>query len=72
MEELVEDLTHVLILWLPAKITSRFQPMDQGIIRTWKACCRRMMLRHVIKEVEGNTDPDLDPYRAISLLQAVR
>jgi hypothetical protein len=30
-------LQNTRVIWLPANATSRFQPLDQGIIRTWKA-----------------------------------
>ena len=30
-------LQTVHIIWLPSGTTSKYQPMDQGIIRTWKA-----------------------------------
>lgn len=30
-------LPTVHIIWLPSGTTSKYQPMDQGIIRTWKA-----------------------------------
>jgi hypothetical protein len=32
-----QGLQNTLFIWLPANSTSIFQPLDQGIIRTWKA-----------------------------------
>jgi len=46
--------------------------MDQGIIWTWKAYYRHMLLKHIIKEMEVQPDLDINPYEKITLLQAVR
>ena len=58
-ENAVEDLggndglSHVRIVWLPPLCTSRYQPMDQGITRTWKAYYQRSMIRHIIQLVDS-------------------
>lgn len=41
-------IPNIIILWLPPRTTTKYQPMDQGIIRAWKAHYRRSMMRYVI------------------------
>ena len=48
-----DGLSHVQIVWLPPLCTSRYQPMDQGITRTWKAYYQRSMIRHIIQLVDS-------------------
>lgn len=36
-EAIESQLQNTLIIWLPPNSTTRYQPLDQGIIRTWKA-----------------------------------
>ena len=35
------QLQNTLIIWVPANSTSCYQPLDQGIIHTWKTYWRR-------------------------------
>lgn len=68
----VNGLSHVRILWLPPLCTSRYQPMDQGIIRTWKAYYRQSMIRHIIQLVDTEVDlVSAEPYATINVLHAI-
>lgn len=40
-EAIDSQLQNTLIIWPPPNLTTRYQPLDQGIIRTWKAYCKR-------------------------------
>lgn len=40
------------LIRLPPNVTSVHQPMDMGIIRSWKARYRRLMLRGIIQSIE--------------------
>ena len=33
-------LSHITILFLPPNVTSVVQPLDQGVIATFKMCCK--------------------------------
>ena len=35
--EISLQLQNALVVWLPANLTAKYQPLDQGIIRTWKS-----------------------------------
>ena len=62
------ELRNTEVIFLPANATSICQPLDQGIIRTWKAYYRRRWLRYVIEEYEA----DRDPVKTMNVLHAIR
>lgn len=61
-------LNNVRIEFLPTNATSVCQPLDQGIIRTWKAHYRAPWLRFAIEHFEADKDPDT----TMNVLQALR
>lgn len=64
-------LKNINIIWLPANATAVYQPMDQGIIRSWKAHCRCSMMRFILRKVEKDNSIN-DPYAEINMLHAIR
>lgn len=42
------QLDNIKLKFFPANTTSRIQPLDQGIIRTFKAHYRRYLVKHII------------------------
>lgn len=63
-------LPNVHILWLPPHTTSLFQPMDQGIIRAWKAHYRRAMMKYIVHQADINQEEN--PYQGINILYAIQ
>ncbi|KAJ5729054.1 mariner-Tc1 transposon family protein [Penicillium malachiteum] len=61
-------LRNTLIIWLPANSTSRFQPLDQGIIRTWKAYWKCQWVRFMVSEFDAGRDP----IQSMDVLHALR
>ncbi|CAN6659824.1 hypothetical protein TRVA0_032S00100 [Trichomonascus vanleenenianus] len=51
------DLKNVVVVWLLPNSTSLCQPLDQGIIRAWKAHCRRHWVRFLLTQYEAGKDP---------------
>ena len=43
------NLTHVTLVYLPKNTTSYLQPLDQGIIRSFKASYRRKYAQHLVE-----------------------
>ena len=47
-------LKNTLIIWLPTNSTSRYQPLDQGIIHSWKANWKQYWIKYILFEFEAN------------------
>lgn len=61
-------LQNTLIIWLPCNSTAQYQPLDQGIIRTWKAYWRRQWILFMMAEY----DKGYNPLSTMTILLAVR
>ncbi|KAJ5098831.1 hypothetical protein N7532_005832 [Penicillium argentinense] len=68
IDEGPSPLKNTLVIWLPPNSTSRFQPLDQGIIRTWKAYWKRPWVRFILEEYEEGRDPS----KSMHVLHVVR
>lgn len=42
------DLTHVKLQYFPPNTTAKLQPLDQGIIKTFKTLYRKRLVKHII------------------------
>lgn len=67
-EAFPNGLSNTTIRFLPANATSLCQPLDQGIIRTWKAYYRKKWLRYICSEY----GEEHDPMKTMNVLQAIR
>ena len=56
------DYEGVRVEFLPPNTTSLIQPMDQGVIRAFKALYTRNSLQYLVKEMDSNPDFDLTTY----------
>ncbi|KAH9141861.1 hypothetical protein AeRB84_014008, partial [Aphanomyces euteiches] len=63
VEEVV--LTNVRLLMLPPNATSVLQPMDAGVIASFKRHFKRKQLRHAIKRVNAIPDGNLTDYKKL-------
>lgn len=55
--ELVPPPPNIRISWLPPNSTSRFQPLDQGIIQAFKAYYRRQWLSYMLDCFDQEQNP---------------
>ena len=60
-------LSNVRIAWLPPKTTSYWQPMDQGIIVSFKVQYRRQWVAFMLREYEKGRNPN----KTVTLLKAI-
>ena len=63
-----EGLRNTEICWLPPNSTSMVQPLDQGIIRAFKAHYRAQWLQYMVDEYEANNNP----LKTMNLLKTIR
>ena len=66
-EEFPQGLTNTKVIFLPANATSVCQPLDQGIIKAWKAQYRKKWVRFLCNEY----GQDKDPLKTINVLQTI-
>ena len=64
------QLSNVKLSFLPVNCTSKLQPLDLGIIRAFKARYRKMMLSHLISNIE-NCVTVTELTKQISVLDAI-
>ena len=63
--------SNIQIEFLPKNTTCRTQPLDPGIIKTWKAHYRRKVLQYVASQIDGTTAAS-DIIKYVNLLIAIR
>lgn len=61
-------LRNTLVIWLPPNATSKYQPLDQGIIYSWKRLWKRQWIIYMLEEYESNCDP----LATMNILKALR
>jgi hypothetical protein len=52
-----EPLKNTTICWLPPNTTSLHQPLNQGIIKAFKAHYRRRLLFYMCEQFEASKNP---------------
>ena len=66
--------SNIRIEFLPKNTTSRTQPLDAGIIKTWKVYYRRKLLRYVVSQIDDADGPKKasEIVKSVHLLMAIR
>ena len=64
---IIENLSHVKLVFLPPNTTSVSQPMDQGVIRCLKAHYRKRLVKLILRSLDSNK-----PLPKVSLLTALQ
>ena len=54
------ELRSVRLHYLPPNTTSHLQPLDAGIIKTFKSWYRRFQVEHLIHKLENDMTPDVN------------
>lgn len=62
-----QGLTNTKVVFLPPNTTSICQPLNQGIIKGWKAQYRKKWMRFLCSEF----GKDKDPLKTINILQTI-
>ena len=58
-----------LLEFLPPNTTSRFQPMDAGIIASFKAQYMKLLIQHQIDCISTSKSFAIDVYQAVTILE---
>ena len=64
------ELSNVKLLFLPPNTTARLQPMDAGVIQSFKLQYRKKLLRHILHLIDESASAT-DVARSVTILDAV-
>ena len=70
-EDLKDKFSNIKIIFLPANTTSRLQPLDLGIIQSFKVHYRQMLLQYVLARID-QWDSATDVVKTVNILVAIR
>ena len=70
-EELISKFSNIKIIFLPANTTSALQPLDLGVIQTFKMYYHKRFLRYVVSKID-ECDLATDVVKSVSVLVALR
>ena len=59
----------IRLKFLPLNTTSRFQPMDAGIIASFKAQYMKLLIQHQIDCISTGKSFAIDVYQAVTMLE---
>ncbi|CCE26998.1 uncharacterized protein CPUR_00470 [Claviceps purpurea 20.1] len=62
------SLKHIKIEWLPSNIASKYQPLDQGIIKAYKSQYKRRWLYYMLDEYGAGRNP----HETMDILKAIK
>lgn len=68
------ELSNVKLLFFPPNTTAKCQPMDQGIIQSFKLQYRKLLVQHIISNIDGHinlTNIDSKKLPEITVLNAI-
>lgn len=70
-ESMKDQFSHIKVVFLPKNTTSRLQPLDAGIIQSFKIKYRKKLVKHVLARINDDHSAT-DIVKSVSILQAIR
>ena len=70
-EDLVGKYSNIKIAFLPVNTTAVLQPFDHGIIKTFKVYYCKLLLCHVLSQVE-ECSSTYDVIKSVNILKSIR
>ena len=66
-----DELSNINMVFLPKNTTPKIQPLDSGIIASWKCSYKKIrLLRHVCSKVYGSNSAS-DNVKSVDLLMSI-
>jgi len=67
IQRTTKKLKNTTVIFLPPNVTSRHQPLDQGIIHSWKAHYKKKWLAYMVYKADRGQDAleEMDVLKAI-------
>ena len=69
---LQEKFSNIKVVFLPINTTSKLQPLDAGIIKNFKCHYRKLLLSHVLSQIDGNDFSASEIIKSVNVLTAIR
>ena len=69
--EIAEGYSNIKVMFLPANTTSKLQPLDLGIINTFKINYRKLFIRYVLTKID-TCSTATEVVNSITILHAIR
>ena len=66
------EYPHIKVVFLPSNTTSLIQPMDQGIISTFKTYYLRQVLRHIVDSTSDTGEDVLTCWKKYDIAMAIK
>ena len=60
------------VVFLPINTTSKLQPLDVGIIKNFKCHYRKLLLNHVLSQIDGSSLSASEIVKSVNVLTAIR
>ena len=70
--DLKQKFSNIKIVFLPKNMTSRLQPLDAGIIKSFKVHYRRLLLKHTLAKIDGTDLTASSIVKSVDVLMAIR
>ena len=70
--DLVGRFSNITVIFLPKNTTSRLQPLDAGIIKNFKVCYRKLIVKHALAKIKDTPHTASEITKSIDVLMAIR
>ncbi|XP_072144212.1 tigger transposable element-derived protein 6-like [Dermacentor andersoni] len=64
------QLSNIELHYFPANCTSLIQPLDKGVINSFKCCYRRRLILKILLDIRLEREMKIDIYQAVEMLAA--
>ena len=71
-EDMSDKLSHIKVVFLPKNTTSRLQPLDAGIIKNFKCHYQKLLIKHIIANIDSDSSTTASEIaQTINLLKVI-